>query len=229
MRKTRSGTERVALKCRTVVAKISMKIAVPGLPCGNFSSVVKMVEKVGGCAEIVHDPASLRAYDKVILAGVGAFDHGMSCIRDSGWEPELQHAALERKIPVLGICLGMQLLCNSSEEGVLPGLRWIDAEVRKFKFPADSQLKIPHMGWNTVKVVKPNPLIMDNEGEQRFYFVHSFHAVCKHPEDVLATAFHGYEVTAALSRGNILGVQFHPEKSHRFGLALMKRFVELPC
>lgn len=206
-----------------------MKIGIPALPCGNFSSVVKMVGKVGGEAALVHSPADLAAYDKVILAGVGAFDHGMASIRDAGWLSALEDAALNRKAPILGICLGMQLLCNGSEEGVLPGLRWIDADVKRFRFPADSTLKVPHMGWNTVTVAKPNPLVQPDEGEQRFYFVHSYHAVCKHPEDVLATTTHGYEVTAALSRGNIYGAQFHPEKSHRFGMALMKRFVELPC
>lgn len=206
-----------------------MTIGIPALPCGNFLSVVKMVEKAGGSAEIVQSPERLHEYSKVILAGVGAFDHGMSSIRDAGWEPVLNQAALERKVPILGICLGMQLLCNSSEEGVLPGLRWIDAEVKRFRFPEGTPLKIPHMGWNTVKAAKPNPLVPSDQGEQRFYFVHSFHAVCKHAEDVLATTFHGYEVTAAISRGNVYGVQFHPEKSHRFGLALMKRFVELPC
>lgn len=206
-----------------------MKIAVPALPCGNFSSVVKMVEKAGGEAAMVKTPGELAGFDKVIVAGVGAFDHGMSSIRDAGWEPALNQAALERKCPVLGICLGMQLLCNSSEEGTLPGLRWIDAEVKRFRFPADSTLKIPHMGWNTVKVAKPNPLIRSDEGEQRFYFVHSYHVNCRHAEDVLATTVHGYDVTAAISRGNIMGVQFHPEKSHRFGLALMRRFVEMPC
>lgn len=206
-----------------------MTIAIPALPCGNFSSVVKMVEKAGGQAAIVHNPAELAQYQKVIVAGVGAFDHGMSSIRDAGWEPALNKAALERKMPILGICLGMQLLCNASEEGKLPGLRWIDAEVKRFRFPADSTLKIPHMGWNTVKVAKPNPLINDAEGEQRFYFVHSFHAVCKRQDDVLAVTTHGYDVAAAISRDNIFGVQFHPEKSHRFGLALMRKFVELPC
>jgi glutamine amidotransferase len=123
----------------------------------------------------------------------------------------------------------MQLMCKSSEEGVLPGLGWIDAEVRRFSFPEGAEQKIPHMGWNTVRVAKPNPLIAEGDDEQRFYFVHSYHAVCADPGDVLATTRHGGEVTAAFSRGNIYGAQFHPEKSHRFGMALMQRFVELPC
>jgi glutamine amidotransferase len=120
-------------------------------------------------------------------------------------------------------------MCKSSEEGILPGLGWVDAEVRRFSFPEGAEQKIPHMGWNTVRVAKPNSLIDGGGEEQRFYFVHSYHAVCAEPGDVLATTRHGYEVTAAFSRGNIYGAQFHPEKSHRFGMALMKRFVDLPC
>lgn len=206
-----------------------MKIAIPGLPCGNFSSVINIVEKVGGQAEIVASPHQVENFDKVIIAGVGAFDNGMSAIVDGNWRAALDHAALVRRVPVLGICLGMQLLCKSSEEGRLPGLGWIEADVRRFRLPADSALKIPHMGWNTLDVAKSNPLIPEGEGEQRFYFVHSYHVVCADPTDVLARTHHGYDVTAAVSRGNIFGVQFHPEKSHRFGMALMRRFVEMPC
>jgi glutamine amidotransferase len=117
-------------------------------------------------------------------------------------------------------------MCKSSEEGLLPGLGWIDAEVRRFKFELDSSLKVPHMGWNTVTVVKENPLICSDQCEQRFYFVHSFHIVCSQQKDRLAIANHGYDFTAALSHDNIFGVQFHPEKSHKFGMALMKKFVE---
>jgi glutamine amidotransferase len=121
----------------------------------------------------------------------------------------------------------MQLLCKRSEEGTLPGLGWIDADVVKFRVAAGSSLKIPHMGWNTLRITRTNPLVPAEEGEQRFYFVHSYHAVCRDPTDVLATVHHGVEVTAALGRGNVMGVQFHPEKSHRFGMALMRRFVKL--
>jgi glutamine amidotransferase len=186
-----------------------------------------MVEKVGGEAEIVTDPETLRDDCKIILAGVGAFDHGVAHLRDKGWIEALNEAVLVRKSPVLGICLGMQLMCNSSEEGKMAGLGWIDGTVKRFLTFENSQLKVPHMGWNAVKIVKPNPLIVDSE--QRFYFVHSYHAVCNKPENVLATSYYGYELTTAFSHENIYGVQFHPEKSHRFGMSLMKNFVDLAC
>jgi len=194
---------------------------------GNLSSVLNMITKVGGQATIISDPNILTQAKKLILPGVGAFDHGMSGLHNSRWIDALNEAVLARRVPILGICLGMQLMCQSSEEGTLPGLGWINADVKRFKLPIDSGLKIPHMGWNTVNVVKPNPLIKAEDGEQRFYFVHSYHTVCNNQQDVLATTHHGYEITAAFSRDNIYGVQFHPEKSHRFGMALMKKFVEL--
>lgn len=194
---------------------------------GNLSSVLNMITKAGGQATIVSDPNILTEADKIILPGVGAFDHGMSNLHNNGWINALNEAVLVNQVPILGICLGMQLMCKSSEEGILPGLGWIDADVKRFKLPAESVLKIPHMGWNTVDIAKPNPLISDKEGEQRFYFVHSYHAVCKNPLDVLATSYHGYEITSAFSHNNVYGVQFHPEKSHRFGMALLKKFIEL--
>lgn len=197
--------------------------------CGNVASINRMIEKVGGFGKLIASSSELRKSEKIILPGVGAFDQGMQNIRDGGWIDALNDAVLRRRVPLLGICLGMQLMCKSSEEGKLPGLGWIDAEVKRFRLPAESAVKVPHMGWNAVAVVKPNPLISGDEGEQRFYFVHSYHAVCKQPEDVLAIAQHGYDFPAAFGHGNIFGVQFHPEKSHRFGMALLKKFVELEC
>jgi len=205
------------------------RIGIPALPCGNFSSVVKIVEKAGGRATIVEDPAGLRQFSKVILAGVGAFDHGMDAIRDRGWLGPLNEAARERRVPILGICLGMQMLCEDSEEGVRPGLGWIPGHVRRFRPEPGSSLKVPHMGWNTIEVRRKNPILEASAEEQRFYFVHSFHAVCTDPADVIAVSHHGIEFSAAIGRDNVLGAQFHPEKSHRFGLALMRRFVEIPC
>lgn len=204
-----------------------MMLAIPRLPMGNFASVLRMVRRVGGDAQLVESASGLRHADRIILAGVGAFDHGVRSLREGGWVDALHEAVYERQVPILGICLGMQLMCKSSEEGSLPGMGWIDAEVRRFRLPADTGLKVPHMGWNTVRVTKPNRLIFEDDGEQRYYFVHSYHVDCRDSTEVLATTHHGSNVTAAFCRANIYGVQFHPEKSHRFGMALMKRYLEL--
>ena len=196
---------------------------------GNLSSIANIIKKVGGESEIINDVSLLKTAKKIILPGVGAFDHGMKKLAEHGWIEGLNDAVLNRKIPVLGICLGMQLLCKSSEEGILPGLGWIDAEVKKFSFPEGSDLKIPHMGWNTVKVKKDNPLLKITDEEQRFYFVHSYRVVCNNSEDTLATTNYGVEFTSSLSHNNILGAQFHPEKSHRFGMSFLKNFIDIPC
>ena len=196
---------------------------------GNLGSICNMFKRIGTAVEVTSNVARIAAARKLLLPGVGAFDAAMSRIKERGLREVLDRKALDERIPVLGICLGMQLLCNQSEEGKLPGLGWIDADVRRFRVSTETPLKIPHMGWNTVDVQKPNPLIATDEGEQRYYFVHSYHADCRNHSDVLATAHYGYNFAAAVSRDNIMGVQFHPEKSHRFGLALMRRFVNLPC
>jgi len=201
-------------------------IVIPKLPLGNFASILKVIDKCGGYAELITSPILLRKADKIILAGVGAFDYGMTSI-NSMWREELENAVLVRRIPILGICLGMQLMCKSSEEGHLPGLGWIDAKVRRFSWSSNINLKLPHMGWNTVKIVKSNPLLEIGNDEQRFYFVHSYHVVCNNPRDVLATAHYGYDFTAAINHENIFGVQFHPEKSHRFGIRLISNFLRL--
>ena len=194
---------------------------------GNLNSVTNMIRHVGGTCRVTGDPGELADAEKLILPGVGAFDRGMEALRGTGIADALSVAVLERKKPILGICLGMQLMANRSGEGSLPGLGWLDAEVRKFCFLAQSELKIPHMGWNTVSIIKTNPLIDSSMGQLRFYFVHSYHMACTDSADVLATAHHGLDFCAAFQKNNIFGVQFHPEKSHRFGMALMKRFLEL--
>lgn len=205
-----------------------MKIAIPAIPCGNFASVIRMVQKSGGQAELVTSPSDLANFQKVIIAGVGSFDHGMHSLREAGWIEALD-AMRQRHVPLLGICLGMQMMCRSSEEGKLHGLGWIAGDVRRFQFPENSALKAPHMGWNTVSAAKPNPLIDPDGGEQRFYFVHSYFVVCDDASDVLATADHGVEFVAAFQHENVFGVQFHPEKSHRFGMALIENFLKLPA
>jgi imidazole glycerol-phosphate synthase subunit HisH len=195
---------------------------------GNLGSILNMCKRVDHHALVTSDIGEIKKASRLILPGVGSYDNGMKKLKEYDLIPVLNELVLGKKIPLLGICLGMQLLAKRSEEGELSGLGWIDAYFKKFSFSSESShLKIPHTGWNIVESTKPNSLIPVNQNEQRFYFVHSYHAVCNHADDIMATTHHGYEFTAAFSHENIYGVQFHPEKSHRFGMALMKKFLDL--
>ena len=204
-------------------------IAIPRLPIGNFASVLRMIAKVGGSAYLADTPSDLKNASSIILAGVGAFDHGMKSLQDGGWINELNELVLYRKRPVLGICLGMQLMCSSSEEGKMEGLKWIEAEVVRFSILPGSRIKVPHMGWNEINISQYNPLIRTEPSVPRYYFVHSYHVKCVNSNEVIATTRHGYDVTAAFRKENIFGVQFHPEKSHQFGMNLIRNFIDLSC
>ena len=192
---------------------------------GNLASVCNMLRKAGGDVLISSDSADVLAADKLLLPGVGHFDHGMKMLNASGLREALDQFALGLKRPVLGICLGAQILGQGSEEGDALGLGWIDMVCRRL--PAMPGIRIPHMGWNQITHKKSSPLLDGMDVDARFYFVHSYHMECAYNEDVLATASHGIKFTCAVQRSNIMGTQFHPEKSLRHGLALMKSFVEL--
>jgi glutamine amidotransferase len=194
---------------------------------GNNASVHRMIQRVGGSSISVTNPDMLSSVDKVILPGVGHFDAGMSELVRHGFHDGVLEQLTHRQRPLLGICLGMQLLCHSSEEGSRPGLGLVNAHVVKFRFEAGSTLKVPHMGWNTIGAVRDNPLLPISHDEQRFYFVHSYKVVPGDPQLTIAHADYGGEFCAAFQKKNVFGVQFHPEKSHRFGMDLMRRFVEL--
>jgi glutamine amidotransferase len=197
---------------------------------GNPASIQNMIQKLGSTAVISMDNKSINSADAIILPGVGAFDNGMTKLAASDSFHTLQHKVIEEKIPFLGICLGMQLLFETSEEGKKPGLGWISGEVKRFDFTNQEKnkyLKIPHMGWNDVKILNPNKLLDNLEVMARFYFVHSYHVVCKHSEHIIATTFYGYEFTSVVNKENIWGTQFHPEKSHRYGLMLLSNFLNL--
>lgn len=201
-------------------------IAVLDYGLGNFGSVIRMIEKVGGTAKRISTPDEVKRADKLILPGVGHFDRGMSQIAEYGLLESVRERVLLQGIPLLGICLGMQLLCSGSEEGVLAGIGLVEADVCKFR-PIDGQiLKVPHMGWNTIRVIRSNPLVEAVSEEQRFYFVHSYFVKPRTPDLEILSANHGIDFCAAFQKDHIFGVQFHPEKSHRFGMALMKRFVD---
>jgi glutamine amidotransferase len=194
---------------------------------GNLGSIVNMLKKAGAKAQASSDPNDLRQAEKLILPGVGAFDAGMKKLNETGLVPVLNELVLDKKVPVIGLCLGMQLMTKRSEEGTEAGLGWIDAETVRFKFGAENaHLKVPHMGWNTLDICRPHPLVADLGAEPRFYFVHSYHIVCANETDVVANTDYGYPFAAIISRGNILGAQFHPEKSHRFGMQLLRNFAE---
>lgn len=166
--------------------------------------------------------------DKLILPGVGAFDNGMKNLEERGLIPLLSAKVLGDKTPILGLCLGMQLFTKRSEEGQLPGLGWLEAKTVRFKFDQErAHLKIPHMGWNTIKICQSHPIFSDLHDKPRFYFVHSYHVICEGADTVLAQTNYGYTFTSVVIRDNILGVQFHPEKSHKFGMKLFRNFVEL--
>ncbi|MGE5363046.1 MAG: imidazole glycerol phosphate synthase subunit HisH [Bacteroidota bacterium] len=192
---------------------------------GNLGSIRNMLKRIGAQSEITGDPEKIEQAEKIILPGVGAFDAAMQLINSGGLLDVLNKKALGEKIPVLGICLGMQLLTESSEEGVLPGLNWINAKT--LRFPKNEKLKIPHMGWNFTHIVHHSPLTENFTEEFRFYFVHSY---CVHVTDennsILKTSY-GIEFDSAIQKDNIFGVQFHPEKSHKYGMTLLRNFALL--
>jgi glutamine amidotransferase len=193
---------------------------------GNLASIKNMLKKVGCDALISSNRSEILSADKLILPGVGAFDTCASKLKESGLLSVLNKKALEEKIPLLGICVGCQLLMEKSEEGKEQGLGWIKGEVKKFdQQQMTDDLKIPHMGWTDVELNKPSLLFKNMYEEPRFYFVHSYYPAPINSDDVLMYADHGYKFAAAVEHENIMGVQFHPEKSHKFGMKLLENFV----
>ncbi|HNW89569.1 MAG TPA: imidazole glycerol phosphate synthase subunit HisH [Bacteroidales bacterium] len=194
---------------------------------GNIGSIVNMIKKAGGESMVSSDIKIIGDAKKLIIPGVGSFDNGMRNLHDLGLIDVLCKKVLVEKIPILGICLGMQLFAKSSEEGVLPGLGWVDAACKKFHFTGQNQkLRIPHMGWNEVNIKKKDGIFRNMYDDASFYFVHSYHVECSNAEDVAATTGYGFEFTSSLQHQNIFATQFHPEKSHKYGLLVMKNFVE---
>lgn len=203
-------------------------IAIVDTGVANVGSMLNMFRRIGVLAEITRDAAHIVAADGVVLPGVGAFDPGMQALVASGLLPALERRVMGDQVPLLGVCLGMQLLAQRSEEGSLPGLGWIAADVIRFRTPTGQQpLKVPHMGWNELSIARPHPLLADLPERRRFYFVHSFHLRSGDTEIVLATTRHGVEFPAVIAQGNLLATQFHPEKSLRWGMALLRNFATL--
>lgn len=192
---------------------------------GNLGSVKNMLTHIGIPSQIIDNPDLLAKAEKILLPGVGSFDQAMTRIKESGFLDVLNYKALTEKIPILGICLGMQILTNESEEGKLPGLAWIEAKT--IRFPRNNGLKVPHMGWNLVHPATASPLINNLPLGSRFYFVHSYYVKVANQGNSILKAEYGIHFDAAIQKENIFGAQFHPEKSHKFGMQLLKNFAEI--
>jgi glutamine amidotransferase len=203
-------------------------IAIVDYNVGNLASIKNMLKKIGEEVIISSKQEELAQADKLILPGVGSFDSGMKNLSDLGLIEILNQLVLSDKKPILGICLGMQILGKKSEEGILDGLSWLDAETIKFKFQNDSKRKVPNMGWNSLEIVKNEQALLNGiNAESRFYFVHSYYVHCNIEADIMARSNYGIDFVSVVGHENILGTQFHPEKSLKWGMQLLKNFTKM--
>lgn len=200
-------------------------IVIVDYDAGNVASVLNIVLKAGGEAVISRDPTMVKSASKIILPGVGHFRKAMERLTASGLTTALHECVVSKRVPFLGICLGMQLIAEHSEEGDCEGLGWLPGRVVRFVSNPETPIRVPHMGWNTITLRREEPLLKGLPDDSRFYFVHSYHMLCGQKNCEVATTRHGREFTAVVRQENICGMQFHPEKSHKFGLAIMRRFV----
>ncbi|MFE6734196.1 imidazole glycerol phosphate synthase subunit HisH [Microbacterium sp. NPDC057650] len=201
-----------------------MSVSIVDYGLGNLGSVANMLKRVGAQNNRVSTPDEILAADRILLPGVGAFDKGTALLQDAGLSDALREFAASGR-PLLGICLGMQLLLDSSEEGVSKGLGLIPG--RSLRFEDAPGLRVPHMGWNEVSRRHEDPVLASLPDENRFYFVHSYRVVPEREEDVLATTTYGASFASMIRRDNVIGAQFHPEKSHAFGMVILRNFADL--
>jgi glutamine amidotransferase len=196
---------------------------------GNILAFANVYKGLGIPVVVAQRAADLQDATKLILPGVGSFDHAMELLQRSGMRSTLENLVLSQAVPVLGVCVGMQILAATSEEGKLPGLGWIDGDVRRFDSAKSQQpIRLPHMGWNDVNPVGSSALFAGLSRDVRFYFLHSYYFQCARRENVLAQSEYDKKLfSSAVQSNNIFGVQFHPEKSHHYGARLLKNFAEI--
>ena len=200
-------------------------VTLVGYGLGNIQAFANIYHRLNIPVVIASNADQLLGAEKLILPGVGAFDWAMARLNESGMRARLDELVLHQKTPVLGVCVGMQMMANRSEEGEVPGLGWIDAEVVRFQLAQVSHAPLPHMGWNDVNFLREDPLFV-GISSPRFYFLHSYHFLAHHDSQILATTDYGHSFTSIASSSHIYGVQFHPEKSHHWGVQLLKNFAE---
>ena len=187
----------------------------------NLNSIVNMFRRLGICTQVINNPDELFGCKRLLMPGVGSFDANMKALKLGGWIEPLSEVVINRGVPILGICAGMQIMTQFSEEGDEPGLGWIEGSVKKFRHVNAEIYRIPHMGWNRVERVGGPELGIDWHDTQRYYFVHSYHVACNNIDDVWLVADYGYNFVAAFAKRNIFGTQFHPEKSHKYGMSIL--------
>jgi len=195
---------------------------------GNINAFANVYKRLNIETKIAKSVSDLQSAEKIILPGVGSFDYAMERLNRSGMRDRLDELVLEEKVPVVGICVGMQMMANRSDEGHTEGLKWIDADVLKFDPSLIKYVtKLPHMGWNDVNPTKPNKLFTGLENESLFYFLHSYYFKCNNSEDSIAVSEYGELFTSAVKHNNVYGIQFHPEKSHHYGEILLNNFAKI--
>jgi imidazole glycerol-phosphate synthase subunit HisH len=206
---------------------VPQTIAIIDYSSGNLHSVYKKLSQLKAHPFIAISPSEILSADKIVIPGVGHFGKAIDNLKISGVYDALNEAAVVKKIPVLGICLGMQLMAEKSEEGNATGFGWIKGIVIRFRIDNSDRLKIPQTGWNTLNIKKESKLLKDLTGNEEFYFLHSYHMEVTDRTDILASTDFGYEYVSAIERENFFGAQFHPEKSHGAGSKILKNFIEL--
>lgn len=204
-------------------------IAIIDYGLGNIKAFENVYKRLNISCCLARSSKELENVTKIILPGVGAFDHAMSMLNDSGMRELLEIKVLRERVPVLGICVGMQMLANSSDEGKLDGLGWISGTVKKFTHSGDEAHKypLPHMGWNSIEVIEEDDLVAGLSGSPQFYFLHSYYFQCEDDKQTIARADYGGNFSCIIKHENIYGIQCHPEKSHHNGVALLKNFSEI--
>ena len=205
----------------------SARVVIVDYRTGNSNSIKRTLDRIGSRSIISSQIEDLTEADKIILPGVGHFAKAMANLKELGLQDVLNEAVLTKRKPILGICLGMELMGMTSEEGHKPGLQWLDAEAVRFKIPVATRHKVPHMGWNNILIKKASALMHGVEDLSEFYFAHSYHLKINDRSDLLTETEYGISFPSAVERQNIFGVQFHPEKSHRAGVQVLKNFVDM--